>query len=193
MRDPKIPYPAVRFGTGQIHWDTADLMDTSKYCERRRSKREPVVVRPTPPFAPVIAQRLTFPSVLSVTWHNFCCYGVMEHLTPELERRIQVEELWGRRLVLEDMMNASRYKEYSLRRMLPWRHDASHPDKAMILQDLADQTDSKNLSERGAASSYIRRSAAVAAILVFGWLMVQLADSNFAGAHPRTIHRQRSV
>jgi hypothetical protein len=115
----------------------------------------------------------------------------MEYLTPELERRIQVEELWGRRLVLEDTMNASRYKEDSLRRMLPWRHDTPHPDKAMILQDLADQTDSKNLSERGAASSYIRRSAAVAAILVLGWLTVQLADSNFAGAHPRTIPRQR--
>ena len=30
----------------------------------------------------------------------------MEQLTPELERRIQVEELWGRRVVLEETMNA---------------------------------------------------------------------------------------
>jgi hypothetical protein len=42
----------------------------------------------------------------------------MEELTPELERRIQVEELWGRRVVLEDTMNDWRSREYQSRRLL---------------------------------------------------------------------------
>jgi hypothetical protein len=42
----------------------------------------------------------------------------MEEITPELERRIQVEELWGRRVVLEESMNAWRFREYQSRRLL---------------------------------------------------------------------------
>ena len=42
----------------------------------------------------------------------------MEELTPELERRIQVEELWGRRVVLEESMNTPwRSREYKSRRL----------------------------------------------------------------------------
>jgi len=47
----------------------------------------------------------------------------MEELTPELERRIQVEELWGRRVVLEETMNAWRFREYQSRRLLSLLHD----------------------------------------------------------------------
>jgi hypothetical protein len=43
---------------------------------------------------------------------------VMEELTPELARRIQVEELWGRRVVLEGSMNARRLREYESRQLL---------------------------------------------------------------------------
>src|SRR5215210_8197263 len=40
----------------------------------------------------------------------------MEELTPELERRLQVEEAWARRTVLSDMINASRLEHYVARR-----------------------------------------------------------------------------
>ncbi len=40
-----------------------------------------------------------------------------EHdLPPEIVRRLQVEELWARRLVLADLMNAGRLKLYYQRR-----------------------------------------------------------------------------
>ena len=40
-----------------------------------------------------------------------------EHdLPPEIVRRLQVEELWARRHVLADLMNADRLKLYYLRR-----------------------------------------------------------------------------
>jgi hypothetical protein len=47
----------------------------------------------------------------------------MEELTPELERRIQVEELWGRRVVLEETMNDWRFREYQSRRLLSLLHN----------------------------------------------------------------------
>ena len=42
---------------------------------------------------------------------------VSEHdLPPEIVRRLQVEELWARRLVLADLMNTERLKLYYQRR-----------------------------------------------------------------------------
>lgn len=42
---------------------------------------------------------------------------VSEHdLPPEIVRRLQVEELWARRLVLADLMNAERLRLYYQRR-----------------------------------------------------------------------------
>jgi hypothetical protein len=42
---------------------------------------------------------------------------VSEHdLPPEIVRRLQVEELWARRLVLADLINAERLKLYYQRR-----------------------------------------------------------------------------
>jgi hypothetical protein len=42
---------------------------------------------------------------------------VSEHdLPPEIVRRLQVEELWARRVVLADLMNAGRLKHYYQRR-----------------------------------------------------------------------------
>lgn len=41
----------------------------------------------------------------------------MEELTPELERRLQVEEAWARRIVLADVLNERRLADYGTRRM----------------------------------------------------------------------------
>jgi hypothetical protein len=48
----------------------------------------------------------------------------MEELTPELERRVQVEEAWARRTVLSDMLNERRLAAYEARRMLLRLHNA---------------------------------------------------------------------
>lgn len=42
----------------------------------------------------------------------------MEQITPELERRLQVEELWARRNVLADSMNAWRRERFRAQRSL---------------------------------------------------------------------------
>lgn len=42
----------------------------------------------------------------------------MDQLTPELERRIQVEELWARRNVLSDLMNQDRLERHQAKRLL---------------------------------------------------------------------------
>ena len=42
----------------------------------------------------------------------------MEKITPELERRLQVEELWARRNVLADSMNAWRRERFRAQRSL---------------------------------------------------------------------------
>jgi hypothetical protein len=39
-----------------------------------------------------------------------------DDLPPEIERRLQVEELWARRNVLAELMNAERYQVYAQRR-----------------------------------------------------------------------------
>ncbi|HET7085118.1 MAG TPA: hypothetical protein VFI23_10130 [Rhizomicrobium sp.] len=43
-----------------------------------------------------------------------------DNLPPEIERRLQVEELWARRLVLAELMNAERLRTYAARRALLW-------------------------------------------------------------------------
>ena len=41
-------------------------------------------------------------------------------LPPEIQRRLQVEELWARRIVLAELMNAERLKIYAQRRSQSW-------------------------------------------------------------------------
>jgi len=41
-------------------------------------------------------------------------------IPPEILRRLQVEELWARRLVLADLMNAERLRLYNRRRAEMW-------------------------------------------------------------------------
>jgi len=43
-------------------------------------------------------------------------FSSQDDLPPEIERRLQVEELWARRNVLADLMNAERLRVYALRR-----------------------------------------------------------------------------
>jgi hypothetical protein len=43
-----------------------------------------------------------------------------DNLPPEIQRRLQVEELWARRNVLAELMNAERLKVYSARHALLW-------------------------------------------------------------------------
>ncbi len=48
--------------------------------------------------------------------------SLQDDLPPEIERRLQVEELWARRNVLADLMNAERLRVYALRR-IHWATD----------------------------------------------------------------------
>ena len=70
---------------------------------------------------------------MPATWHAFCIalgedqiqatmttmtIRYTEELTPEIERKLAVEELWARRHVLAELMNAERLKVYLQRRAL---------------------------------------------------------------------------
>src|SRR5689334_24864637 len=59
----------------------------------------------------------------------------MEELTPELERRVQVEEAWARRIVLSDMMNERRLAAYGTRRMLLRFHTADFSADAIAVPE----------------------------------------------------------
>jgi hypothetical protein len=96
----------------------------------------------------------------------------MEELTPELERRIQVEELWGRRVVLEDTMNDWRIREYQSRRLLSLLHsDACGRDtlrKSPVTRPL-------KVAKPVQASPIFsgRRAAIIAGLVVFTSLAAQ--------------------
>jgi len=45
-------------------------------------------------------------------------FPFQDDLPPEIQRRLQVEELWARRNVLAELMNAERLKIYAQRRSL---------------------------------------------------------------------------
>lgn len=62
---------------------------------------------------------------LEFTGMNPAHLSDMENLTPELERRLQVEEAWARRTVFEDFMNASRHQRFLERKNLFYRCQAS--------------------------------------------------------------------
>jgi len=74
----------------------------------------------------------------------------MEEITPELERRLQVEEAWARRTVLSDMMNERRLAAYGTRRMLLRFHTADFSADAIAapaktLQPQSDSAALKNI------------------------------------------------
>ncbi len=100
----------------------------------------------------------------------------MEELTPELERRIQVEELWGRRIVLEETRNDWRFREYQSRRLLSLLHNevGSPPKKPLMAKPLK--------AAKPVRASYIfsgRRTAIIAGLAVFISLAMQQSYAKF--------------
>ncbi len=66
-----------------------------------------------------------------------------DDLPPEIQRRLQVEELWARRIVLAELMNAERLKIYAQRRSLSepalfalldtaWRDRLARPSATVV-------------------------------------------------------------
>ena len=93
----------------------------------------------------------------------------MEELTPELERRIQVEELWGRRIVLEEMMNAFRFREYQSRRLLSLLSSEDRAEIGEVRPTLPTQI--KPARPPGASSILnVRHATLIAALALFSWL-----------------------
>ena len=102
----------------------------------------------------------------------------MEELTPELERRIQVEELWGRRVVLEETMNDWRFREYQSRRLLSLLHsedcDRRYPEKSPVARPF-------KAAQPVQASPVFsgRRAAIIAGLALFTLLAAQQSYGKF--------------
>jgi hypothetical protein len=98
----------------------------------------------------------------------------MEELTPELERRIQVEELWGRRVVLEESMNAWRFREYQSRRLLRLLRDETS-DVRPVRAALATDRPKTQQPARHLNVISLRRAAVLGGLVLFTWLVAQQA------------------
>lgn len=98
----------------------------------------------------------------------------MEELTPELERRIQVEELWGRRVVLEDTMNAWRFREYQSRRLLCLIRDESGERPVVPNSAAPDRTKARQPA-RHLNLVNLRRAAVLGGLVLFTWFVTQQA------------------
>jgi hypothetical protein len=109
----------------------------------------------------------------------------MEELTPELERRIQVEELWGRRVVLEDTMNDWRSREYQSRRLLSLlRSEDCDRDTLQKVPVITPLKVAKPVQASPIFSG--RRAAIIAGLAVFTSLAAQQSYGKFftGGATP---------
>jgi hypothetical protein len=103
----------------------------------------------------------------------------MEEITPELERRIQVEELWGRRIVLEEMMNESRFREFESRRLLSLLGSGHGAEIGALKSALP--TRIKPVRPAPAPAIFkVRHAALIAALALFSWLAGQQAYDKFA-------------
>ena len=102
----------------------------------------------------------------------------MEELTPELERRIQVEELWGRRVVLEATMNDWRFREYQSRRLLSLLHSEDCNRRA---PEKSPQSRPFKAVQPVQASRIFsgRRTAIIAGLAVFTSLAVEQSYGKF--------------
>jgi hypothetical protein len=105
----------------------------------------------------------------------------MEELTPELERRIQVEELWGRRIVLEESKNAWRFREYQSRRLLCLLRGEETEGRAVARAPSVSRPKMAQPA-RNATVFSLRRSAVLAGIALFAGLVAQ-ADGKFSAWH----------
>jgi hypothetical protein len=102
----------------------------------------------------------------------------MEELTPELERRIQVEELWGRRIVLEESMNAWRFREYQSRRLLSLLHN-DDGERSTILKPLTPSRPKVAQPARNSGVFNLRRAAIIAGLALFTGLIAQQTYGKF--------------
>lgn len=98
----------------------------------------------------------------------------MEELTPELERRIQVEELWGRRVVLEETMNARRFREYQSCRLLSLLHDDADEVRAIRNVPASDRPKTRQPARHLNLVS-LRRAAVVCGLVLLTCLVAQQA------------------
>jgi hypothetical protein len=105
----------------------------------------------------------------------------MEELTPELERRIQVEELWGRRIVLEESKNAWRFREYQSRRLLCLLRGEETEGRVTARAPLVSRPKMAQPARKATVFS-LRRSAVLAGIALLAGLMAQ-ADGKFFAWH----------
>lgn len=105
----------------------------------------------------------------------------METLTPELERRLQIEELWARRLVLCDPINQHRLDRYQARRALLCLNgtetslvrDVPQPESVDQLPSAAVPV-SDQAPQRAARSALVQGlCGALAAALIVGAAMIQ--------------------
>jgi hypothetical protein len=98
----------------------------------------------------------------------------MEELTPELERRIQVEELWGRRVVLEESMNAWRFREYKSRRLLCLLRDEADDVRPVRATPATDRPRTRQPARHLNVIS-LRRAAILGGLVLFTWMLAQQA------------------
>jgi hypothetical protein len=103
----------------------------------------------------------------------------MEELTPELERRIQVEELWGRRVVLEESMNAWRFREYQSRRLICLLHDDAGDVRPVRAAPGIDRPKTRQPAKHLNVVS-LRRVAFLGGLVVFTWLVAQQAGGKLS-------------
>jgi|SRR5581483_7237979 len=101
----------------------------------------------------------------------------MEDLTPELERRIQVEELWGRRIVLEETMNAWRFREYQSRRLLSLLGSEEGGPKPALRSAATTGIDQVRPSRSPAFR--LRHAAVIAVVAASAWFAGQQAYAKF--------------
>jgi hypothetical protein len=107
----------------------------------------------------------------------------MDQLTPELERRIQVEELWARRNVLSDLMNQERLERHQAKRLLMClnRTLAAEPPKK-VRQAEAPSTPNRQRGWMGQQSLVQGLWGAAAALLV---VIIATAEPQASALHQR--------
>lgn len=135
----------------------------------------------------------------------------MEQLTPELERRLQVEELWARRTVLAESMNALRRERFFAQHSLLTRfgtpvaaqqapqEDAGLPDAPPPVEDTSAPTAGTRWPWKAAAAGAVAAMALLAASTpgvlaqAQGRLSVLLAQTPSPAEPPRLTQARRDT
>jgi hypothetical protein len=106
----------------------------------------------------------------------------MDQLTPELERRIQVEELWARRNVLSDLMNQDRLERHQAKRLLMCLNGTLAAEPPKVQQAKAPSTPDRQRGWIGQQSLVQGLWGAAAALLV---VIIATAEPQAAALHAR--------